>query len=215
MSKKDFIIGLDMDGVIYDFRKGVGSVAEIQEALGSLDLSGVELYNDKGSYNFWSEDWGLKENFVDENAYEVFDQGGISPSVRQIINGLYEKYNVVIITSPWAGLNHKKDPIPKYFHRSSKAKMDWLARMGIKYSSSFFTHNKALLDMNVLIDDGIHNHKNLVEKNHKAVHIYYDMNRDDKEEFFETVKGRQAFACTDWNDIKKTINKIYRERLSN
>lgn len=215
---KGLVIGNDMDGVMFHFREGVRRTALDRIEIGDLDAKHEENLKTvhASDYFFWSQNWGLPENFVDDYVYEVFSTGGVKRDARNIMRRFREDgHHLKIITSPWKGLNNTHPKAHQLFRISSQAKLDWLERMGIRYDDIVFTHHKELCMMDVLIDDGMHNHKALVKANHPAVHIGYDIDGLDHDKFFEVIGDRIGYACDSWDEIETAVAKIYKNKEHN
>lgn len=143
------IIGIDLDGVAYDFVSAMRKYAhEVYEVP-------LETMPTAVSWDFPVHDWGwTMEEFLNVfeegvNSLEIFNTGDPYPGVKEGIDRLRAAgHHVHIVT-----------------HRESVGEpgiavistVTWLAHHGIAYDSISFTKNKSIVRADVFIEDNVNN----------------------------------------------------------
>lgn len=157
------MIGWDLDGVVFDY---VGNVREgAKELWPDWEERGYRLDAPSTTWNFFSEDWGLGLlEFKRLNEW-MMEQG-------MLFEGPIEEGWVQIMTE----LASEGHTIHIVTHRAMPGAVEatghWLAQHNVPYDSLSFVQNvadKALLELDVLIDDKVENIENWTAAGRNAI----------------------------------------------
>lgn len=183
---KDFVFGVDLDGVVADFIAGLKPIAaewrgvrvddlpdEVSYGFSEWKLGGTRGYNDLHRY-------ALKEKRLFETL-PVID--GAAASLRRLSR---QRVRIRIITHrlyiPW-------------FHRQAvNQTVEWLEKNGIPYWDLCFMAAKSSVDANVYVEDSPGNIESLRRAGKKVIVMRNSTNRH--------VKGP---AAEHWDEVEKWV----------
>ncbi len=138
-------IGIDLDGVCYDFIGAFRDYLIKQHGRKAVDLP------DAVGWSFYKDQWGLTseeyKTIISQGVkdLEIFWRGAPLPGAVDGMKQLYhEGYELVIITA--------RD-FPDVGNFSRYATEYWLSHVGIPYHELHLTHNKTDIDVDLLVDD--------------------------------------------------------------
>lgn len=187
MRRRDFVFGVDLDGVVADFINGLKPVAA--EWLGTPE---AELTSDV-SYGFKEWKLGGTRGYEDLHRYALKEKrlfetlpmiDGAAASLRRLSR---KGVRIRIITHrlyiPW-------------FHRQAVVQtLEWLERHGIPYWDLCFMAAKSSVDADVYVEDSPGNVANLRAAGKKVIVMRNSTNRH--------IKGPAAGS---WKEVEAWVN---------
>lgn len=148
-------IGLDLDGVVYDW---VASMAAAAQQLWGREASALPPAR---TWDFWRDQWGFS---LDEfltlyregvRAGVVFTHGGPYPGAREAVAQMRaDGHTVHVVTD--RGL-------PDIAELSQQATFTWLEQHGMAVDSVTFAADKTVVPTDVFIEDRVENYIHLDE----------------------------------------------------
>lgn len=155
-------IGIDLDGVVYNFLDEFRNYAAPKLGLMPQDLPDSDNW-------FFSRDWGMTdEEYADMLHFgvtkdDLFSKGEVYPGAVEALKKLQEaNFEIVIITA--RDLDGTTDTI-KFVRERTEL---WLLENKVPYDELIIDNCKFVHDINVLVDDGIHNVSNFVQTGRPA-----------------------------------------------
>lgn len=183
-------IGVDLDGVVYDF------VDSLREYLVThCDFPRYDL-GESTSWEFFKDNWGMEladflRHFEDGvNADVVFTHGEPEPySVDTIALLRDEGHSIHIVTHRELGC-------------SVENTARWLRKHGVKYDTLSFSKDKTVVPVDVFIEDNMGNFTALEQAGVRSVLMNRPWNQDLQTdyrvnnwlEFYEFVKDMKAYG---------------------
>lgn len=170
-SKRQFVLGVDLDGVVADFARGLKPIAA--EWLGVPEGT----LTDEISYGFG--EWGLDA------------VGGYDPLHRFAVKERELFARLPPVTGAPAALR-RLDTIPEiririithrlyihWFHKEAiRQTTDWLERHGIPYWDLCFMRDKAAVGADLYLEDSPDNIRSLRASGHETIVVRNSTNRD-------------------------------------
>jgi len=166
-----FVLGVDLDGVVADFARGLKPIAAEWLGVGEASLT------DEISYGF--REWGLERaggydalhRFAVKER-ELFARlapiAGAPPALRRLSAG--GDIRIRIIT-------HRL--YIHWFHKEAiRQTTDWLERHGIPYWDICFMRDKAAVGANLYLEDSPENIRSLRSAGHETIVVVNSTNRD-------------------------------------
>jgi 5'(3')-deoxyribonucleotidase len=190
--KKKIRLGLDLDGVIYNF---VDEFRTLYSQKMGIDIDTLKVQD---SWEFY-KDWGM----TDEDYYtylglaaihgEVFCDGDIYPNARDSILKLKEMgFEIVIITARQLSNN------PDHMKIIEDNTLQWLYNNNIAFDELVIDNDKSRHNLDILIDDNLNNVEALLITGASAYVFDQPWNR----------KGMDFPRVMGWYDLVSTMLRV-------
>jgi 5'(3')-deoxyribonucleotidase len=144
-------IGVDLDGVVYDFVEALRHYLVTHRGFDRYDLG------ESTSWNFFKDNWGMTTPeflgyFRDGvEAGVIFQHGEAEPYAKEVIDDLRDAGHTIHICT--FRTIHEACP---------QITMDWLKRVGIEYDSITFSEDKTVIKTDIFIEDNMENYMHLL-----------------------------------------------------
>jgi 5'(3')-deoxyribonucleotidase len=194
---KDFVFGVDLDGVCADF---YGRMREVM-----AEWRGVDIDTLTPEVKYGLPEWGLLPNEYERlHRFAVTQQNlflsaapikGAAQSIRRLGT---EGVRIRIITHRlWI----------RHFHKMAVAQtVEWLDKHGIPYWDLCFMRDKALVDADVYIEDAPDNIRELESRGREVIAFTNSTNRDTP----------AAVRAEDWQMAEHLVrDRYYKWRMEN
>jgi 5'(3')-deoxyribonucleotidase len=195
VTEREFVLGVDLDGVVADFKRGLKPIAA--EWLGVKE----ESLTDEISYGF--PEWNLDAC----GGYDALHRFAVKE------RGLFEK--LPPIDGAPAALRHLSTQnmririlthrlfIP-WFHREAiQQTTEWLERYGIPYWDLCFMRNKAAVGADLYLEDSPDNIRALRANGHKTIVFTNSTNRHLEPPKADSWSGIEELVMKEFNEWKK------------
>jgi hypothetical protein len=186
-------IGIDIDGVCYDFIDALRLY--INESSGKP----LEEMPEAQVWDFFEEQWGINANryikFVVDGVLDgkIFWQGKIYPGCLEVIRTLKQMgHEIIFIT---ARKFHTIEAI------CALATISWIEQNNLPYDKIIVSNDKTGYDLDLLIDDSPNQIENHVLHGEHAVIFDQPWNQDIK--YCDRVYG--------WNDVLKYVENYFQK----
>ena len=167
---------------------------DIDQTLNNLNKKWFNAYNLKYNDNLKMEDvtrWGITEFVKPECGNDIFNILSIpgffrdlevQPNAQEVMKWLCAKFEVYIVSSARYDVCNDKGL--------------WLKELFpfIPYNNVIFCHNKSLIHLDYLLDDGIHNLETFT-----GIGLLFDAHHNQNEDRFPRLKG--------WLEVKDYFEK--------
>jgi 5'(3')-deoxyribonucleotidase len=186
-------VGVDLDGVTYDFAGAYKRFAEIVE--------GHELPYPAG-WDFPENQWGwTTEKYLDVFGHSVLEgnvfwRGKPIEGAKEGIAKLRELgHEVVIVT-------HRDHPDPKVADAMKRATLYWLQNHNIQVDAILFKGVKTNLGIDILVDDAPHNIEAATEAGEWV--ITFDQPWNAPRHLSEQAQDR-SFRAVGWSEVVRSV----------
>lgn len=185
-------LGLDLDGVIYDFPTEFRNLVAADRGVDPESLASPVKWS-------FYEDWGMSDEeyfgTMGKAAIQgkVFKDGNIYPQALENVNKLRDLgYEIVIITA-----RHVVNDVDK-MNIIKKNTEDWLIKNNVPYDELIIDNDKTRHNLDILIDDNLANIESFVMAGGMAYVFDQPWNRNNT--FYSRVNG--------WNDCVLEMKNI-------
>lgn len=190
MLDNDIIVGLDLDGCVFDY------VSFLKEFVEKYHPELLPLKYPLSEYNFVDEGWFRDMDHYREIQGEAAERGlyanlSMYPGASRVLRKLSSKgFKFHIITSRFVkNWQHK---------RVVTDTVTILDACKIPYSSITFTEDKTKIDCDVFIDDAPHNLEGLTKQDKPCIKLLRSYNTD-----------APGIVARNWNDIEHILVNMY------
>ena len=167
-----FRLGLDCDGVIYNFVDTLRNFIYEYEGEYNRPLSSMP---DAETWNFFTDQWGLtievykKYTLAGIDAGVIFGEGQAIPGAKEAIDSLSHDYEIILVTSR-SGFGERYD-------KCRENTLKWLAENQIWFDGLIFAEDKTNRGIDLLLDDAPHQVGNAVAVDERVVVFDQPWNR--------------------------------------
>lgn len=203
-------IGVDVDGVLYDFVQALIDYAEHTHGYENLPYA--------ESWNFYEKQWGWSgDQFLDIYTKGVHDwvmwSNGIPMGdCKTWLNKLYDEGHEIHVVT-WRSLPKVSAELG---HQITK---DWFERHGLKYHSITVARDKTCVPVDYFIEDNVDNYLSLKECGTTPVLINRPWNQylenatrvDNWEEFYLLINTLENTKCSVHREIPDITSGMVKE----
>lgn len=199
-------LGLDLDGVIYDF------FSEFRELIAAERNVSIDQLPETTNWHFY-EDWGMSfeeysekvSRFASEG--KIFASGNMYDGAIEATRRLKEMgYHIVIITA------RDVDEDVNTLRTVISNTRAWLDANDITYDELIVNNDKTIHDLSILIDDSIANIEKFIESGSGVTYIF-DRPWNQGNNFYSRLSGWEE-VCTEMQSIQDQYNQAFEQFLA-